>query len=484
MLPKSYVRKVWNKAIMPVLDFFTIVVFAIITYKLRYDWQLSWFTDTEIFSKTRVTNYSDFVKATIAFAIICVLYFSLIGIYRIRNKISFFSEHVQLALGVVIVMGWAIVYLFFNEYSNNFLIYNTIRLSRFLASFGVIFVIFGLFLQRFVIRIILRQIRLSKYFANNIIFVGCHPEKTYKAVEAVENNEIIKKYESLSQDDFEIIKKMIEKNKIQEIYLNHRVDYVNDLILLCERYKIITHIYDVDTYNLKDSSLRAYNLDEHIYFELRYSALEGWGVVFKRLFDIVFAGTFVLVFSWLYIILAIAIYLEDKGNPFYGSVRTGADGKEFEVYKFRRLKMKYCTSKKNPDALLFEQELIKTQDTRKDGVLYKIIDDPRATKIGKFLEKTSLDEIPQFFNVLVGNLSVVGPRPHQPREVAKYSPHHFKVLNIKPGITGLAQINGRSDISFDQEVVFDSNYVKNWSFWLDIKIILLTPLKLLKSHKS
>lgn len=484
MLPKSYVRKVWNKAIMPVLDFFTIVVFAIITYELRYEWQLSWFTDTEIFSKTRTTNYNDFVKAAIVFAIICVLYFSLIGIYRIGNKISSFSEHIQLALGVIIVMGWMIVYLFFNEYSNNFLLYNTIRLSKFLASFGVIFVILGLYLQRGIIRIILRQIRLSKYFANNIVFLGTHPDDTLKAVEAVENNIIIDKYDNLSEDDFGKIKRMIQNDRIQEIYVNHRINYVNDLILLCERYKIITHIYDADTFHLKDSSLRAYNLDEHIYFELRYSALEGWGVVFKRLFDIVFSATFILVFCWLYIIIMIAIYLEDKGNPFYGSVRTGADGKEFEVYKFRRLKMKYCTSDKNPEALLFEQELIKTKDARNDGVLYKIVDDPRATKVGKFLEKTSLDELPQFFNVLIGNLSVVGPRPHQPREVAKYSPHHFKVLNIKPGITGLAQINGRSDISFDQEVVFDSNYVKNWSFWLDLKIILLTPLKLFKSHKS
>jgi lipopolysaccharide/colanic/teichoic acid biosynthesis glycosyltransferase len=186
----------------------------------------------------------------------------------------------------------------------------------------------------------------------------------------------------------------------------------------------------------------------------------------------------------LYILIALAIYIEDKGNPFYSSKRIGPNGKPFDVFKFRRLKMKYCTTDNNLEALKLEQELIATKDMRNDGVLYKIKDDPRSTKVGTFLEKTSLDELPQFFNVLFGSLSVVGPRPHQPREVDKYQPHHFKVLNIKPGITGLAQINGRSDLTFDQEVVFDSEYVNNWSFWLDLAIILKTPLILIKGHKN
>jgi lipopolysaccharide/colanic/teichoic acid biosynthesis glycosyltransferase len=105
--------------------------------------------------------------------------------------------------------------------------------------------------------------------------------------------------------------------------------------------------------------------------------------------------------------------------------------------------------------------------------------------VGKFIEKYSLDELPQFINVLLGNMSVVGPRPHQPREVAKYANHHFKVLNIKPGITGLAQINGRSDLSFEDEVSYDTFYVEHWSFWLDLWIVCCTPFVILfKSHKA
>ncbi len=106
-------------------------------------------------------------------------------------------------------------------------------------------------------------------------------------------------------------------------------------------------------------------------------------------------------------------------------------------------------------------------------------DDPRRTKLGRFLEKTSLDELPQFFNVLIGNMSLVGPRPHQPIEVAKYEKWHKKVFNLKPGITGMAQISGRSDLDFDEEVKLDTYYIENWSLWLDIKILLKTPLVVL-----
>ncbi|NJL97059.1 sugar transferase [Candidatus Gracilibacteria bacterium] len=117
--------------------------------------------------------------------------------------------------------------------------------------------------------------------------------------------------------------------------------------------------------------------------------------------------------------------------------------------------------------------------------MYKLADDPRMTRVGKFLEKTSLDELPQFFNVMKGDMSIVGPRPHQPREVKKYRDEHFKVLNIKPGITGMAQVNGRSDLTFEKEVFYDKYYVEHWSFWLDLWIIVKTPFVILfKRQKS
>jgi exopolysaccharide biosynthesis polyprenyl glycosylphosphotransferase len=484
MLPKSYVREVWNKAVMPVLDFFTIIAFAILTYQLRYEWQLSWLTDSEIISKTRVTNFKDYMRVSIVFAVICVIYFALNGLYKIRRKLTLSSELITISLGVLTVMGWVIVFLFFNEYNNTINIFNSIKLSKFLALFGTLFIILGLFFQRLVIKFITYIIRLNGVFENNVMIIGDHPEMVSNSLIYTPYIVIKKIYDTVDQTDFEDIKELIEQDKVQEIYINNRVENCLDIILLCERYKIRTQIYDADLFALRDIALRPNYINNNLYFELRYSALEGWGVVAKRIFDIIFSVLFLVIFSWVYFIIIIAIYLEDKGNPFYKSERIGPDGKTFNVFKFRRLKMEYCTTSDNAKALEYEQKLIQEKDMKNDGVLYKIHDDPRTTKIGRFLEKTSLDELPQFYNVLLGNLSVVGPRPHQPREVAKYLPHHFKVLNIKPGITGLAQINGRSDLSFDQEVMFDSEYVNKWSFWLDILIIFKTPFMLMKGHKN
>jgi exopolysaccharide biosynthesis polyprenyl glycosylphosphotransferase len=484
MLPRSYVREVWNRAVMPILDFFTILSCAIFTYKIRYDWQVSFVTDSEIFSKTRVTIYDDYLKVSIIFAIACVIYFAFNGLYQIRKRITLSKEIITLIFGVLIVMGWLIVFLFFNEYANNILVYNTIKLSRFLLSFGSIFMIFGLVVLRVVKALITEIIKINGFLINKVVIIGEHPEIVTNNLLNNQRYFVEKYYDYIDDNDFVTLEELIRQDKVQEIYINSRDIKCKDIIHLCERFKVATQIYDADLYLLRDVSLRPNYINNNLYFELRYSALEGWGIIFKRIFDIIFSLSFIVLFSWLYIIIIIAIYLEDRGNPFYSSKRVGPNGKSFDVYKFRRLKMKYCTTDNNTEALKFEQELIDQKDMRNDGILYKIKNDPRTTKIGTFLEKTSLDELPQFFNVLIGNLSVVGPRPHQPREVDKYLPHHFKVLNIKPGITGLAQVNGRSDLTFDQEVIYDSQYVNNWSFWLDLAIIIKTPLILLKGHKN
>jgi lipopolysaccharide/colanic/teichoic acid biosynthesis glycosyltransferase len=126
------------------------------------------------------------------------------------------------------------------------------------------------------------------------------------------------------------------------------------------------------------------------------------------------------------------------------------------------------------DRLELERRLI-AERSIKEGPVYKIADDPRVMPVGRFLRRWSLDELPQFWNVLTGKMSIIGPRPHQPREVEKYLPHQRRVLAIKPGITGLAQISGRSDLSFEDEVRLDLWYIENWSIWLDLYILFKTP---------
>lgn len=124
------------------------------------------------------------------------------------------------------------------------------------------------------------------------------------------------------------------------------------------------------------------------------------------------------------------------------------------------------------------------KNIRSDGPMVKIKDDPRVTKIGRLIRRWSIDELPELFLVLIGSMSLVGPRPHLPEEVAKYEHHHKKVLTIKPGITGMAQISGRSDLSFEEEVKLDTYYIENWSLLLDLSLLLRTPWAVIRGRKA
>jgi len=135
----------------------------------------------------------------------------------------------------------------------------------------------------------------------------------------------------------------------------------------------------------------------------------------------------------------------------------------------------------NAEAL---KSLLAQHNERDDGPLFKIENDPRITRVGRLIRKTRLDELPQFYNVLTGDISLVGPRPHQPDEIAQYEKHHKRVLAIKAGATGLAQVSGSSDLPFEKEVQLDSFYIENWSLGMDARIIFKTALKMLRDRSA
>lgn len=187
-------------------------------------------------------------------------------------------------------------------------------------------------------------------------------------------------------------------------------------------------------------------------------------LVLKRLMDIVGASLGLLLASPIMLIVAILIKLEDpKGPIFFSQVRNGIYPKTFKMYKFRSMYI---------DAEDRLQELMHLNE--QSGPAFKIKDDPRITKIGKFIRKTSLDELPQLFNVLKGEMSLVGPRPAIPREVEQYTTYQKQRLFVKPGLTCIWQVSGRNNIGFDEWVELDIKYIKTRNLWLDIKLILLT----------
>jgi exopolysaccharide biosynthesis polyprenyl glycosylphosphotransferase len=187
------------------------------------------------------------------------------------------------------------------------------------------------------------------------------------------------------------------------------------------------------------------------------------GLMMKRGVDILLSVFALMMVAPMMIAIAIAIRIEGGGNVFYVSERIGKRGRVFPCLKFRTMVKDAEAMKKGIAAL-----------NERDGILFKVTNDPRITKVGKILRKYSLDELPQFINVLRGEMSMVGPRPPIASEVAKYELEHLRRLEVMPGVTGLWQVQARQDSSFAKYIELDTAYVENWSFWLDLKIIMGT----------
>ncbi len=191
--------------------------------------------------------------------------------------------------------------------------------------------------------------------------------------------------------------------------------------------------------------------------------LSGFRVVIKDLFDRCVAAAALLLLFPLMVLLGVTIWLHDRGPVLFTQTRVGKEGRVFRIYKFRTMVV---------DAEKRRAELLPSNDH--DGILFKIRKDPRVTVVGAHLRRWSADELPQLLNVLLGDMSLVGPRPALPAEAAEYADHVRRRLVVKPGLTGLWQVNGRSDLTWEESVRLDLRYVENWSFALDLQILWKT----------
>lgn len=186
-------------------------------------------------------------------------------------------------------------------------------------------------------------------------------------------------------------------------------------------------------------------------------------LLIKRIFDVVLSLIGIIMLSPIFIVTVLLIKLDSKGPVFFRQARCGKDGKEFSMLKFRSM---VCDA----EALL-EKLMDKNEQT---GPVFKIKEDPRITKIGKFIRRTSIDELPQLFNILAGDMSIVGPRPPIPREVEQYTPYQRQRLLVKPGLTCYWQVMGRNKIGFDEWVELDIRYIRERNIWIDMKLIFKT----------
>lgn len=241
----------------------------------------------------------------------------------------------------------------------------------------------------------------------------------------------------------------------------------------------ITYRFVANQFGLYASNSVVGNLGGVPMIEIRLTPLEGWGRIAKRVFDLLGAIVAIVLLSPILLITAILAKINDPGGPLmFRHRRLSRNGKEVFVLKFRTMIWKYCDGPNRPYKTAEETfkamgkpELIKEFQKNQ-----KLDDDPRVSRFGQFMRKTSLDELPQLFNVLFGDMSLVGPRPIIPAELEHYGDRSASFLALKPGITGLWQISGRSDISYEDRVKLDIYYVENWSLWLDLRILVKTVL--------
>jgi exopolysaccharide biosynthesis polyprenyl glycosylphosphotransferase len=211
---------------------------------------------------------------------------------------------------------------------------------------------------------------------------------------------------------------------------------------------------------------------------IRQTPLEGWGRIIKRIFDVVGAGIGIVLLSPLFGVVALLIKCLDPGPVIFMQLRLSRAGEPFFIYKFRTMMTKYSG---RPPLEVF-RELGREDLVEEFEIDQKVKDDPRVSRLGAFLRKSSIDELPQLWNVLLGHLSLVGPRPIVEEELPKFGDAQATILTLKPGITGAWQISGRNDLSYEERVRLNIEYVQNWSLLLDVRILLKTLLILMKGR--
>jgi len=462
-------------ALLVPVDFMMLVLAASLAYWLRFTAGV-----TEIKPVLFDFPFSEYLKVVLLVLPFFILVFAFEGLYSLKTTRSFLKEFFKIILAVSVGLAILIVVIFLNPewFSSRFIILTAWFLAIILVT-----------LARYSINFIQKLLLIYKGIGmHRLVLVGRngfkeilvrefdrHPEFGYR---------IVAREDKLDIDSLRLIKKSRGIDEIVVCDPNFPSADLRKLNEYCNRNRIGLKFIPTLLQTIST------NFDINILFgepviEIKNTPLDGWGKITKRVFDIVGSVFGIIIASPIMLITAAAIKLDSRGPIIFRNERVGHKG-NFDLYKFRYMKTEFCTGPQNPEhkkALEYEKELIKNQSVRR-GPLYKIKNDPRKTRVGKFIEAVSIDELPQLFNVLVGDLSLVGPRPHQPREVESYEEWQKRTISIKPGMTGLAQISGRSDLSFEDEAKLDIYYIENWSLWMDIQILFKTFFVLFRRRKN
>lgn len=417
------------------------------------------------FPASNLPPFSDFLIFSSVVSGVLLVIFSFAHLYQLRTWQNAGIEFWRILLSVL-VWGMAIISFFA-------LVRHELFFSRVLLAQAMIFSLIFVFGER----LILRGIQLL-FFKNGIgrrrvLLIGSSDLTHAISREIDEGFEyelagIVTFAQHDLPGDFTVgtissLEQAVEEHVPDEIWLCEKHEKEREFLDFCQRSHLLFR-WIPDTHDALMSRIEAMEFCGYPVLSVEPTPLFAWSKVAKRLVDFVAAGSGILVLLPVFALIGAAIKIDSDGPIFYKSLRIGRHKELFGMWKFRSMIV-------NADEL---KEALRSQNHRSDTPLFKVKNDPRVTSVGRFLRRWSLDELPQLFNVFLGEMSLVGPRAHLPDEVEKYEPHQLRVLTIKPGITGLAQASGRSDLPFAEEVRLDLFYIANWSFWLDLRILWKT----------
>jgi exopolysaccharide biosynthesis polyprenyl glycosylphosphotransferase len=452
------------KYLLVASDILLIQVAFLGAYFLRYE--LQWFRAVDPVFQVDFWAYAPFAVA-LSFALPIAFRFS--GVYPYRRGRSLVEETYNIATaataGVVVLITLGLVFspLLYSRLIflyTAFLITLLLGLSRFLIHLGSSHLRqFGVGVERMVLigagdvgRMVMRT-------------VAARPDYGYQMVGFLDDNPI------KGATDIGPFKALGPVENLSEVLVNNRVDTViiclpwqshrmiQRLLRTCEQSSVRAQVVP-DLFQLTKNQVYVEELNGIPLISTRDVSIRGWNLLVKRAFDLVIGGAGALISLPVAVLIAAAIKLDSPGPVFFSQIRIGRNGVPFRCYKFRSMVV-------GADELRRELQ----EQNEASGPLFKVRNDPRRTRVGRLIRRFSLDELPQLINVLRGEMSLVGPRPNLPEEVEQYQEWHKKRLTVSPGITGLWQVSGRSDLTFDEMVLLDIYYVENWNLLTDLGIL-------------
>jgi len=462
-------------AILVPIDFAALLLAAASAYFLRMSAFVQSVRPAVFVLDLPFTHYFQLVAIV---AVVVVGIFALQGLYAMRVTRRMYDEFIKIFSGISIGVMGVIVYIFLSA---------ELFQSRFILLAAYLFGIVLVSLGRWAVRKVQLGLLQRGYGVYRVVLVGNGRFAGHLA-------DIFKRKSHLGYRVVATLE-VASPQALEEVYEQYGIDELiktdptlpeeDNLILLefCDKHKI-DYIYIPDLYETYASHIRFREIEGVPVMELLRTPLDGWGRVAKRMMDLIGAIGGLVVLTPLFIIVSALIKLDSAGPVFYRQTRVGRNMKEFQIVKFRTMRASQCTGDGygGERAAQYEDELRARQNER-SGPLFKMKNDPRITRVGRWLRRTRIDELPQLFNVLSGEMSLMGPRPHLPKEIANYHKRHNKLFTIKPGMTGMAQVNGNAGLPFEQEAKLDIGYIEDWSLRLDI-ILLLKTFKILFTDRN